>query len=81
MHFKSKNIDQQLQQTAAALHEQEEFVRLLLDSTAEAIFGIDQDGTFTFCNAACVNMLGYEAPKDLLHKNSHALLPSEALTA
>ena len=74
MHFKNKNIDQQLQLTAAALHEQEEFVRLLLDSTAEAIFGIDQDGTFTFCNASCVHMLGYEVAEDLLHKNSHALL-------
>ncbi len=58
MRFK-QNIGRQLEQTVAPLQEQEDFVHLLLDSTAEAIVGIDGEGVFTFCNAACVNMLGY----------------------
>jgi PAS domain-containing protein len=36
--------------------------RLLLDSTAEAIYGIDIHGLCTFCNSACVRLLGYAEP-------------------
>jgi PAS domain-containing protein len=48
----SKPIGKRLEQTAAALREREAFVRLLLDSTAEAILGSDLQGNCTFCNAA-----------------------------
>jgi PAS domain S-box-containing protein len=49
-------------------------VRLLLDSTAEAIFGIGADGLCTFCNAACARLLGYDAPEQLLGRNMHRLV-------
>ena len=52
----------------------EEQIRLLLDSTAEAIYGIDLDGACTFCNAACIRMLGYERPAELLGKIMHATM-------
>ena len=57
-----------------SLHDSEAKYLLLLNSTAEAIYGIDLKGNCTFCNAACVNLLGYSAPEDLLGKNVHALI-------
>jgi PAS domain S-box-containing protein len=57
-----------------ALRESEERVRLLLDSTWEAIYGIDPSGTCTFCNAACLRVLGYEDPRDLLGRDMHGLI-------
>jgi PAS domain S-box-containing protein len=57
-----------------ALHESEERVRLLLDSTAEAIYGIDLDGNCTFANRACLRMLGNVNPEELLGKNMHDVM-------
>jgi formate hydrogenlyase transcriptional activator len=56
-----------------ALLKSEERVRLILDSTAEAIFGCDPEGTYLFCNRAAVRLLGYDEPVELLGKNMHAL--------
>jgi len=61
-------------QAEAALLESEEQVRLLLDSTAEAIYGLDPAGRCTFCNPACVTVLGYETVADLLGKKIHDLV-------
>lgn len=46
-------------------------LQLILDSTAEAIYGIDLHGKCTFCNVSCVKMLGYNSPEDLIGKNMH----------
>src|ERR1035437_4685735 len=56
------------------LRESEELSRLLLDSAAEAIYGVDLDGNCTFCNPASLRLLGYERPEDLLGKNIHRLM-------
>jgi PAS domain S-box-containing protein len=56
-----------------ALRESEERTRLLLDSTAEAIYGVDLQGNCTFCNPATLRLLGYRHPDELLGKNMHAL--------
>jgi PAS domain S-box-containing protein len=61
-------------QVEEAKRESEEKLRLLLDSTAEAIYGIDLEGRCTFCNPACVRTLGYERVDDLLGKNMHDLI-------
>ncbi|MEI6210907.1 MAG: CHASE domain-containing protein [bacterium] len=53
------------------LRASEEQLRLLLDSTAEAIYGIDLDGNCTFCNPACLRLLGYECQEQLLGRNMH----------
>ena len=58
-------------QAERALRESEENFRLLLDSTGEAIYGVDMDGRCTFCNAACLRLLGYAESRDLLGKNMH----------
>ncbi len=62
-----------------ALKESEEQVRLLLNSTAEGIFGIDRAGDCTFCNPAAVKLLGYEVESDLLGKNIHTMIHHTAL--
>jgi PAS domain S-box-containing protein len=60
--------------TEEALRESEDKLRLLLDSTAEAIYGIDLEGRCTFCNPACLRALGYERVDELLGKNMHDLI-------
>jgi PAS domain S-box-containing protein len=54
-----------------ALRESEEQIRLLLDSTAEAIYGISNEGTCTFVNPACLRILGYKSTDELLGKHVH----------
>ena len=57
-----------------AQRDSEEQVRLLLDSTIEAIYGINLEGDCTFCNAACVRMLGYSVRRSFSGKNMHAMI-------
>jgi len=54
-----------------ALQESEAKIRLLMNSVAEAIYGIDMDGDCTFCNDACLRLLGYQHHEALLGKNMH----------
>jgi PAS domain S-box-containing protein len=56
------------------LRKREETFHLILDSTAEAIYGIDLNGNCSFCNPSCLRMLGYDHARDLLGKNMHLLL-------
>lgn len=56
------------------LRQSEEQVRLLLNSTGEAIYGIDLEGGCTFANPSCLRMLGYAEMEELLGKNMHWLV-------
>ena len=51
-----------------------EQVRLLLDSTAEAIYGLDMQGNCMFCNSACLRFLGYKDPAELIGKKMHTMM-------
>ncbi len=64
----------ELRQTEEALRESEDRLRLLLDSTAEAIYGIDLEHRCRFCNPASLRALGYERVEELLGKNMHDLM-------
>ncbi len=55
------------------LRGKEERIRLLLDSTAEAICGVDVEGKCTWVNRAAANMLGYHEAGNLLGKNLHSV--------
>ena len=57
-----------------ALKKSEESVRLLLQSTGEGIYGVDLDGTCTFCNAASLRMLGYRDSSDMVGKKIDELI-------
>jgi PAS domain S-box-containing protein len=52
----------------------EEQVHMLLDSTAEAIYGLDLEGNCTFANPACLRMIGYNDMSDIIGKNMHELI-------
>jgi len=56
------------------LAEEEERIRLLLESTAEAIYGVDLAGACTFCNPALLRLLGYKSRDEVLGKNMHNLV-------
>jgi formate hydrogenlyase transcriptional activator len=60
-------------QAEDALHNNEERIRLILDSATEAICGCDAEGTCLFSNLAAARILGYDDPAELLGKNMHAL--------
>lgn len=58
----------------ADLITREEQNRLLLNSTAEGIYGIDMNGMCTFCNTAALHILGYVREEDMIGKDMHDLL-------
>jgi len=68
----ARNITQ-LVRARQEIADREERIRLLLDSTAEAIYGIDLSGVCIFCNAACARLLGYRSPDALIGKQMHPL--------
>jgi two-component system, sensor histidine kinase and response regulator len=59
---------------AKAWIESTELERLLLDSAGEAIYAINMAGNCTFCNPACLQLLGHNDPVQLHGKNMHALI-------
>ncbi len=65
------SINFERSQLLTALQKSQDQLRLLLDSTAEAIYGTDLDGICTFCNTACLTLLGYEKPEELIGQNIH----------
>ncbi|NLX84775.1 MAG: diguanylate cyclase [Synergistaceae bacterium] len=68
---KVKERTTDLEKTNGVLQENKEQLKLILDSTAEGIYGIDTEGRCTFCNESALNMLGYESQSEVLGKNMH----------
>lgn len=56
------------------LHKRESHERLLLNSMAEGLYGIDTNGNCTFANPSCLKLLGYTSTDQLLGKNMHVLI-------
>jgi len=61
-------------QATETVREREELVQLLLDSTAEAIYGIDLHGNCMLANPTCARLLGYADPEQLKGRNMHNLI-------
>jgi PAS domain S-box-containing protein len=51
----------------------EEQILLLLESTAEGIYGLDMEGTCTFSNATAARLLGYAQRSELIGVRFHEL--------
>jgi diguanylate cyclase (GGDEF)-like protein/PAS domain S-box-containing protein/putative nucleotidyltransferase with HDIG domain len=68
--------NQELKESNGQLNENKDQLRLILDSTAEAIFGIDMESKCTFCNSSCVEILGYKSQQELLGRDMHELIHS-----
>jgi two-component system sensor histidine kinase/response regulator len=65
-----------LEQTVAqqeSIKASEERNRLILDSTAEGIFGVDTEGRITFLNPAVTEMLYFSA-EELIGQGSHGII-------
>jgi len=58
----------------AALRGAQDDLRLLIDSTADAIFCVDREGLPTLCNAAFMRMLGFEREEEVIGKDLHAMI-------
>ncbi|MDX1813153.1 MAG: PAS domain-containing protein, partial [Gammaproteobacteria bacterium] len=56
------------------LRESEEKVRLLLQSTAESIYGVNNQGICTFANKALLEMLEIDTELDIVGKQAHPLM-------
>lgn len=74
--FKIESIytDNERKKVEKKLRSTKERIRLLLDSTAQGIYGIDMDGNCTFANTACLKILGYEKQEELLGQHIHSLI-------
>lgn len=46
----------------------------MLDSIAEGIYCVDLHGNCTYCNARCLELLGYAQENELLGQNMHSLI-------
>ncbi len=68
----------ELKQVQRQLRARGDRIELLLDSTAEAICGLDLNGVCIFCNNACARLLGYEAPERMVGERLHALLSPQS---
>lgn len=68
---KVKERTAELEIANSSLEDRQNQLRLLLDSTAEAIYGIDMEGKCTFCNASCIKLLGYRHQDELIGSNMH----------
>jgi PAS domain S-box-containing protein len=63
-----------LRRAKSAVGREKERVDLLLTSTAEAIYGLDLEGSCSFCNPAALRLLGYRDESELLGKQMHSLI-------
>ncbi len=68
------HLRQVIHEREADLLDSEEKIRLLLDSTAEGVYGIDLEGNCTFANEMCLQLLGYQHADELIGKHMHGLI-------
>ena len=57
-----------------ARHEAETYLRLLIDSTADAIYCVDRDGATTLCNHAFLRMTGFKREEDVIGRRLHDVI-------
>jgi len=64
----------QHRQTTSALQKSEAYIRMLLNSISEGIFGLDQQGACTVINPAALRLLGYTDAAAVIGKNMHDMI-------
>ncbi|VAW67364.1 sensory box histidine kinase/response regulator [hydrothermal vent metagenome] len=72
-----KELDAQRLQTMKKLEESEERSRLLLNSAAEGIYGINSNCNISFANPAAVKLLGFSSPDQMIDINLDAFFKNE----
>jgi len=58
----------------SALQKSEARMRILMDSTVQAVLGVDESGRCSFCNKTALKVLGYNNEQDLLGTRVHDLI-------
>ncbi|MDD3947820.1 MAG: PAS domain S-box protein, partial [Clostridia bacterium] len=66
------NLEVTVEKRTKDLKDSRERLRLLLDSAAEGIYGIDNKNICTFCNKSCLRLLGYHKSEELIGKEMHS---------
>ena len=61
-------------QSLQSLKEHQEHTKMLLDSMAEGMYGVNTRGFCTFVNQSFLRLLGYERPEDLLGRHMHEII-------
>ncbi|MGB2635683.1 MAG: PAS domain S-box protein [Candidatus Acidiferrum sp.] len=69
-----QELEERVAQRTAEVAERSELIKLLVDSTPGAIYGVDADGRCTFCNPESLRLLGYAKAEELLGHNIHAIV-------
>jgi len=65
---------QELKQKQILLEESEAQIKLLLNSIAEGVFGLDMNGHCTFMNKSAMNVLGFKSNTEVVGKDIHSLI-------
>ena len=52
----------------------EERVGVILERMDQGVFGVDDSGNCTFCNPACLRLLGYESAAQVVHRPIHEII-------
>ena len=60
--------------TILQMHNSDTRFRILLESVAEGIFGVNLDGVCTFINNSGMKLLGYESDNELVGKYIHSII-------
>jgi len=68
-----RHLEDLVAERTAALEAAEEWSRLIVESSADGMFGMDCDGRFTFVNPTACRLLGHAA-EDLLGRPAHATI-------
>lgn len=66
-----KLVEEALAATELQVHERNEFIKMLLDSTEEGFYSVDRDGATTLCNRAFLRMLGYASESEVIGVKLH----------
>lgn len=69
-----ETMEHKVAERTQELAENKDRLRLILDSTVEAIFGTDKEGNCVFCNKSGISILGYDSQDELLGRNLHDLI-------
>lgn len=56
------------------IRDTEQRLQLILNSTFEAIYGVDLLGNCMFVNKACIELLGYQDESEMLGRNMHDMI-------
>jgi len=74
LEIKVKERTIELEESNNIVIQNKDQLQLILDSTAEGIYGIDINGNCTFINASGLEILGYKHQDELIGKNVHLLI-------